>query len=215
MIKIENLCKEYDGKVILDRINLEITHGNFWIFMGPSGSGKSTFLSIISGLARPTSGAVFYNELNIAKLPEDELGKFRNRKIGFVFQRFNLLENLTVYENMLPPLIINEKPFSKDEVFKVLKKFEIDRFADTKVRKLSGGEQQRVALARALVNDPEVLIADEPTANLDPRLKYEVIDLFKQINSEGKTIIIATHDEVLTKANGVKIAKMSNGKLVS
>ncbi len=214
MIRIENLCKKFDEKVILENINLEIMAGDFWVVMGPSGSGKSTLLSIISGLARPTNGAVFYNDLNISKLPEVDLGRFRNEKIGFVFQKFNLLEGLTVYENILPPLIINEKRIIKDDIFSLLKKFDIEKLSNVKVRKLSGGEQQRVALARALVNNPEVLIADEPTANLDPRLKFEVLEFFKRINADGKTLIIATHDEVFSKIGGVKTAKLIDGKLV-
>jgi len=213
MIAIRYLTKIYDDKVVLENINLDINNGDFVVIMGPSGSGKSTFLSIISGLARPTEGSVYYDELNISKLPESEVGKFRNSKIGFVFQKFNLLENLTVYENILPPVIIAESKMTKKDIFELLKRFEIDVLSDMKVKKLSGGEQQRVALARALVNDPDLLIADEPTANLDYRLKNDVIDTFKKIHQQGKTVIVATHDKVFTEIKGARIINMINGKI--
>ncbi|MGB9731314.1 MULTISPECIES: ABC transporter ATP-binding protein [Calditerrivibrio] len=213
MIEIRHLTKIYDDKIVLQNINLDINNGDFVVIMGPSGSGKSTFLSIISGLSRPTEGSVCYDDINISKLPESDVGKFRNSKIGFVFQKFNLMENLTVYENILPPVIIAEKKITKKDIFELLKRFEIDNLSDVKVKRLSGGEQQRVALARALVNDPELLIADEPTANLDYRLKNEVIDTFKKIHYQGKTIIVATHDRVFTEIEGARIINMINGKI--
>jgi putative ABC transport system ATP-binding protein len=214
MIRVDQITKVFDNKTILKSIDFEINRGDFLIIMGPSGSGKSTLLSIISSLARPTSGAVFYNDINISKLPEVEAGRFRNKKIGFVFQKFNLLENLTVFENILPPLVINDKRFSKEKVMDILKRFEIDKLEKVKVKKLSGGEQQRVALVRALVNDPEVLIADEPTANLDVRLKSDVISFFQEINSVGKTVIIASHDEIFLKIPKVRVLQIVDGTLV-
>jgi len=213
MIKIKNLCKVFDGKPILSNINIDISQGDILIIKGPSGSGKSTLLSLISGLARPTSGAVFYDELNISKLPEIELGIFRNEKIGFIFQKFNLLENMTVYENILPPLVVRKENIDRKKIEDVLKKLDLLEFINTKVSKLSGGEQQRVALGRALVNKPDILLADEPTANLDYNLKMNAIKIFLQENKEGKTIIIATHDDIFLSIPNARIAKLDNGIL--
>ncbi|MCB4203957.1 ABC transporter ATP-binding protein [Deferribacterales bacterium Es71-Z0220] len=213
MIKIKGLCKVFDGKPILSNINIDISKGDILIIKGPSGSGKSTLLSLISGLARPTSGAVYYNDMNISKLPEIELGRYRNEKIGFIFQKFNLLENLTVYENILPPLVVRKEKIDRKKIEDVLKKLELLEFINTKVSKLSGGEQQRVALARALVNKPDILLADEPTANLDYNLKMNAIKIFLQENKEGKTIIIATHDDIFLSIPNAKVAKLDNGIL--
>jgi len=213
MIKIKNLCKVFDDKPILINVNIDISQGDILIIKGPSGSGKSTLLSLVSGLARPTSGSVYYNNMNISKLPEIELGKYRNEKIGFIFQKFNLLEKLTVYENILPPLITRNEKIDRKYVEDLLKKLGLLEFKNTKVSKLSGGEQQRVALARALVNKPDILLADEPTANLDYYLKMNAIKIFLQENKEGKTIIIATHDDVFLSIPNARIAKLDNGIL--
>jgi len=213
MIKIKGLSKVFDGKPILSNININISKGDILIIKGVSGSGKSTLLSIISGLARPTSGAVYYNDMNISKLPEIELGRYRNEKIGFIFQKFNLLENLTVYENILPPLVVKKDKIDRKNIEEVLKKLELSEFINTKVSKLSGGEQQRVALARALVNKPDILLADEPTANLDYNLKMNAIKIFLQENKEGKTIIIATHDDIFLSIPNIRVAKLDNGIL--
>jgi putative ABC transport system ATP-binding protein len=216
MITIKSLYKSYDNIQILEDVNLSINNGDFIILSGPSGSGKSTLLSLISGLSRPTSGEVIFDGINISKLPEYDLGKFRNEKIGFVFQKYNLIEELTVYENVLVPLIVtnyNNKQLN-ELITRTLTIFGINDKTNVKVKKLSGGEQQRVALSRALVNNPEVIIADEPTANLDPRLKKSVIELFTTINKLGKTVIIATHDEIFRKIEHVKVAYIKNGTIV-
>ncbi|MBZ4643943.1 MAG: transporter related protein [Deferribacteraceae bacterium] len=211
MIEIKNITKHFDDKIILSKISFTIEKGSFTVINGPSGSGKSTLLSIISGLARPTSGEVLYNNINISKLPEKDAGIFRNEKIGFVFQKFNLVENLTVYENLLPPVIIANKKFDKHHIYDMLRQLEIDSLANTKISKLSGGEQQRVALARALINNPEIIIADEPTANLDYNLKMSILKFFEKINKSGKTLIVATHDDIFVRMKGVKVVLMENG----
>lgn len=216
MITVRGLYKSYNDVQILTNINLSINNGDFIILSGPSGSGKSTLLSLISGLSRPTSGEVIFDGINISKLPEYDLGKFRNEKIGFVFQKYNLIEELTVYENVMVPLLVtnyNNKELNA-LIARTLAIFGINDKANIKVKKLSGGEQQRVALSRALVNDPEVIIADEPTANLDIRLKSDVIELFTTINKLGKTVIIATHDEIFRKIPHVKVVYLQNGNLV-
>lgn len=213
MIKIQGLSKVFDGKTVLNNINLDISKGDILIIKGVSGSGKSTLLSIISGLARPTSGSVFFNNMNISKLPELALGKYRNENIGFVFQKFNLIENLTVYENILPPIVVSQKRISKKDIQELLKKLEILEFINTKVSKLSGGEQQRVALARSLVNQPDILIADEPTTNLDYNLKMAIIKILLQENRDGKTLIIATHDDVFMQITNARVVELDKGIL--
>lgn len=213
MIKIQGLSKVFDGRTVLNNINLDISKGDILIIKGVSGSGKSTLLSIISGLARPTSGSVFFNNMNISKLPELALGKYRNENIGFVFQKFNLIENLTVYENILPPIVVSQKRISKKDIQELLKKLEILEFINTKVSKLSGGEQQRVALARSLVNQPDILIADEPTTNLDYNLKMAIIKILLQENRDGKTLIIATHDDVFMQITNARVVELDKGIL--
>jgi putative ABC transport system ATP-binding protein len=215
MIRINSLTKVYDETVVLKEIDYKINKGDFVVFSGPSGSGKSTLLSIISGMSRPTNGEVFIDNINISKLPEEETARFRNERIGFVFQKFNLIENFSVYENIMVPLIVTDYPDHeiKSKVNSILNIFAIQHKAHTKVKKLSGGEQQRVALSRALVNNPEILIGDEPTANLDTKLKNDVINLLLEINRSNKTVIVATHDEIFLKIEGVKKVFLEDGKI--
>lgn len=215
MIKINSLTKMYDETVVLKEIDYKINKGDFVVFSGPSGSGKSTLLSIISGMSRPTKGEVIIDNINISKLPEEETARFRNEKMGFVFQKFNLIENFTVYENVLVPLIVTD--YLDHEIASRIKDtlnlFALQHKAHIKVKKLSGGEQQRVALSRALVNNPEILIADEPTANLDSELKSRVIELLIKINRANKTVIVATHDEIFLKIEGIKTVFLEDGEI--
>jgi putative ABC transport system ATP-binding protein len=201
MIELKNITKIYDLKranqvVALNNINLTLREGEVVVLKGASGSGKSTILSLIAALSKPTSGEVVVDGKKISKLSDNFASVYRRVNIGFIFQKYNLLPNLSVRDNILLPLIpLN--PHAKDAEEKlafVMEMFEISHKADSIVRNLSGGEQQRVAIARANVNNPKIIIADEPTANLDEKLSLNFIEILKELKALKKTIIIATHD---------------------
>ncbi|MDY6959972.1 MAG: ABC transporter ATP-binding protein [Halobacteriota archaeon] len=200
MIKVENLVKIYKmGEVEVvgaSNINLQVQEGEFLSIMGPSGSGKSTLLHLLGGLDKPTSGRVYIDDVDISKLSYSELCNIRRDKIGFIFQSFNLLPTLNVIENVFVPLAPTGISDEKREYAKEL--IELvglgDRIHHTP-NKLSGGEQQRVAIARAFINNPDIILADEPTGNLDSKSGREVMQLMKNMNkNEGVTLVIVTHD---------------------
>jgi len=199
----------------LQGINLEVFEGEFLAVQGPSGSGKSTAMNLIGCLDIPTKGDIFLDGKNISEMSESDLAQIRGRKIGFVFQRFNLLGNLTALENVMLPMIFQGVPFSerKKRAQLLLKKFGLgDRMAH-KPSELSGGQQQRVAIARALAVDAPVVLADEPTGNLDSKTGKEVLNYLKQLNKEGKTIVMVTHDDKLAKM-ARRIVHLKDGKIV-
>lgn len=177
-------------------INLEIKKNEFVAIMGPSGSGKSTLLNILGCLDTPTSGKYFLNGKEVSQLSDDELALIRNKEIGFVFQVFNLLPNVDAFHNVELPLIYNGTPKKerRERVISALKMVELAHRMKHKPSELSGGERQRVAIARALVNNPSLILADEPTGNLDSRSGAEIMNLFEKLHSLGNTIIIVTHD---------------------
>ncbi len=202
MIELKNATKIYNYKTpkeltALKDVNIRIEKGNFVLLKGPSGSGKSTLLSLIAGFTHPTFGRVVVKGEDISKLPDRFLSLFRRQNIGFIFQKFNLLDDLTLYDNLILPLIPDSIEYKelKSRAEKLLKDFSIYDKRDVLVGKLSGGQQQRAAIARALINYPDIILADEPTANLDSKLVYELFDILKKLKSEGKTIVVATHDE--------------------
>ena len=200
LIEIKKLSKIYNGgeeKVhALVDVDLEIEKGEFISVMGPSGSGKSTLLTILGGLNHPTEGELVVDEIPIYKLPIEKLADFRREYLGFIFQSFQLIPYLTVIENVMLPLSITRR--SKQEQVgmaeDILEKIGLRGKAKRLPDQLSGGEQERVAIARALVNSPPILMADEPTGNLDSKTGTEIMDLFKTINAEGQTIIMVTHN---------------------
>lgn len=201
MIELKNINKIYDlnknDKVIaLKDINLSIKEGELIILKGSSGSGKSTILSLIAALNKPTSGEVIVDGKKISKLPDNFASIYRRDNIGFIFQKYNLIADISVKENILLPLIpLNPKEQEVEEKLNnVMDKFKISHKKETPVKNLSGGEQQRVAIARANVNNPKIIIADEPTANLDEKLSLHFIEILKELKSEGKTVVVATHD---------------------
>ncbi|WP_345741181.1 ABC transporter ATP-binding protein [Nitrosophilus kaiyonis] len=223
MIAIKNVTKIYNYQtnkevVALKDINLNIKRSEFVILMGPSGSGKSTLLSIIAALTKPTFGTVFVKDENISKLPDRYAALFRREHIGFIFQKFNLIEDLNVFDNVILPMIpsnIDSKELEKKAI-KVMKDFSIYHKKDTIIRKLSGGEQQRCAIARAMINSPEIILADEPTANLDAKLTKDFINMMEKLKDEGKTVVIATHDPRFEKLSFIdKIIQISEGKIDS
>ena len=204
VIKLDNVWKVYRmGKVevpALQGINLVINEDEFVAIMGPSGSGKSTMMNMIGCLDVPTRGAIYLDNQNIAHLSESDLAQIRGRRIGFIFQQFNLINTLTALENVMLPMVFQNQP--KDERIKkateLLGMVDLGDRLHHKPTELSGGQQQRVAIARALANDPEVILADEPTGNLDSRTGQKFMDFLQDFNKkQGKTIIVVTHDKLV------------------
>jgi len=199
---------------ILDAVDLAVAPGEFVAILGPSGSGKSTLLGLAAGLDRPTEGEVRIGGRPIQALSEDELARLRRGRIGFVFQSFQLLPNLTALENVLLPLELAGRAEPLARARALLAEVGLAEREHHYPVQLSGGEQQRVALARALVNEPELLIADEPTGNLDHRLAQEVMRLFSQINVRGTTVLVATHDVALIKETGRRCLTLDRGEIL-
>ncbi len=219
MIRTENLTKVYRmGEVevqALRDVNLEIQDGEFIAIIGPSGSGKSTLLNMIGCLDTPTSGAVFIDDINTGKLSENELAEIRREKIGFIFQQFNLIHTLNAVENIALPMFFagmgREARLNKAE--ELLVKVGLGDRIYHKPSEMSGGEQQRVAIARALSNDPEIIIGDEPTGNVDTESGNAIMGILEGLNREGKTIIVVTHDaEIAARAGRTK--RMRDGKVL-
>ena len=200
VIKLEDVRKIYKlpfGEVrALDGITLEIYQGDFIAIMGPSGSGKSTLLNMVGSLDVPTCGELYIDGINVKKLSDDELTDLRRDTIGFIFQQFNLIPLLTVKENVEYPYILKYRHSDKEgRCEALLEKVGLkDNLIHHKPTELSGGQQQRVAIARALVNDPKILLCDEPTGNLDSKTGKQVMDLLNELNKAGKTVIMVTHD---------------------
>ncbi len=219
LIELKNVKKHYfmgDNVVkAVDGITLEIKEKEFVAIMGPSGSGKSTAMHMVGSLDIPTSGKIFLDGVDISLLTESRLAQIRGKKVGFIFQSFNLIPNLTAKENVMIPMTFQSQ--SRDE--SEFKAEELLRMVDLGDRmqhytnELSGGQQQRVAIARALANDPEVILADEPTGNLDTKTGEMVIDFLKKLNQQGKTIIMVTHDADLAKEHADKIYWLKDGKI--
>ncbi|WP_242142785.1 MULTISPECIES: ABC transporter ATP-binding protein [unclassified Bacillus cereus group] len=201
LIKLENIYKEYgaeENKVqALQNISIDINKGEMVAVMGSSGSGKSTLLNIIGGLDKKTSGNYYLNGKNISELNNRELASLRNNYFGFVVQHFALIEDYNVYQNIKVPLDYSKysKKDKDEKINKILKQLGINSQIKKLPYQLSGGQNQRVSIARALINDPEVILADEPTGSLDKKTGQEVMNLLKNINEDGKTIIIVTHDD--------------------
>jgi putative ABC transport system ATP-binding protein len=196
-----------DATPALRGVSFSIATGEFVAIIGPSGSGKTTLLNILGALDRPTSGKVFIDQTDISKLSNAELARVRNRKLGFVFQDFNLLSRMSAIENVELPLLIGGMlpDQRRDRAIAVLRRFGLESKADKNVNKLSGGERQRVAVARALASDPAIVLADEPTGNLDTKNTDVMMEFMKQLNEEfGKTVVIITHNpEVARKAGRI------------
>ena len=221
MICLRNVCKRFaqgdEAIEALKDVSLEIAQGECVVLRGASGSGKSTLLSLIAGLAQPSSGEIRVLDREISKLPEHLSALFRRAHIGFIFQKFHLIPGLNVEENVIAPLIpanlplslLQEKARAKMETLCIASK------AKRNVRRLSGGEQQRVAIARALINDPVLILADEPTANLDAKLSGELIEHLYMLKQSGVTLLIATHDPLFFDLAFVdRIIELKNGRMV-
>jgi len=218
MIEISNLCKVYgtrDAKVTaLDNASLSVTQGEFVAIMGPSGSGKSTLLHILGLLDRPDKGSYKIFDAEVSKLSDDKLAHLRNKLLGFVFQQFHLLRSTTAIENVELPLIYSGKKSIIENARKRLDSVGLAKRITHFPNELSGGEQQRVAIARALVNDPLIILADEPTGNLDTKSEEEIMKILLSLNDEGKTIIMVTHEQEIA-AHAKRIIMMRDGKIIS
>ena len=208
LLVVENLNKIYhrnqpDEMSALKNISLQISSGEVIALTGPSGSGKTTLLSLLGCMSRPTSGSVQLRDRTVSKLPERFLAQIRRETFGFVFQQYNLLRDVNVLENVMLPLYPSAQSFTemKRSATAVLERFELAGMMRKKVKQLSGGEQQRVAIARALIADPDIIIADEPTAHLDSDLSQNLLQILADLSTEGKTIIIATHDPSVYQAH--------------
>ena len=216
MIQLHNVIKTYDDKVqALKGVNLQFKEGEFIVLKGVSGSGKSTILSLIAGLLKPTSGEVIVDNKKISKLPDHFCSEFRRDNIGFIFQRYNLISTLSVHDNIVLPLLPEnlEREALEEKFQRTVTLFNIKHKEESLVKNLSGGEQQRVAIARANVNNPKIILADEPTANLDEKLSLDFIEIMRGLKATNKTIILATHDPLFFHLDFVdRIIEVKDGQ---
>ena len=219
LIKLENIEKTYklgDTKVqALNGISLEVYQKDFLAIQGPSGSGKSTMVNMIGCLDTPSKGQIYLDKHNIAKLSESDLAQIRGKKIGFIFQTFNLIPSLTALENVALPMIFqnSSRTIRLKKANELLHQVGLGNRITHLPNQLSGGQRQRVAIARALINDPEIILADEPTGNLDTKTGNEIISLLQEFNKNGKTIILVTHNPELAKLAD-KVINLKDGKIV-
>lgn len=219
VIEIEGLYKDYDTPAgvfpVLKDVNLIIDEGDYVAIMGPSGSGKSTFMNILGCLDRPTKGEYKLDNHSVKSLDRNDLAKLRNKTIGFVFQGFNLLARSSLLDNVSLPLVYasDSKSLRDEKSKKFLEKVGLGKYLNSKPNQISGGQQQRVAIARALVNQPRIILADEPTGNLDSKTSEEIMALFDSLNKEGITIIIVTHENDIAD-HASRQVRFLDGKII-
>jgi len=219
LIDLRNVTKYYqmgDNVVkALDGIDIKIEKGDFVAIMGPSGSGKSTAMNLVGSLDLATTGDIFLDGINIEELDESDLAQIRGKKIGFIFQSFNLIPNLTAKENIMLPMLFQgvDKEEREAKAEELLTLVELLEREDHYPNQLSGGQQQRVAIARALANEPEVILADEPTGNLDTKTGHKVMEFLQKLNEKGTTIIMVTHDPKLAQEHAKTIYWIKDGKI--
>lgn len=220
LISAKNLTKIYGQRpnqtIALDGVSIDIKKGEFVAIIGPSGSGKSTLMHILGCLDKPTSGQYIFGAKEVSKFSDSELAKIRNEQIGFVFQFFNLLPRTSALKNTELPLVYSNIPRNKraEIATRLLEKTGLGDKLNSTGAELSGGEQQRVAIARALVNDPQVIFADEPTGNLDSKSSTKIMEIFKDLNREGRTIVMITHEQDIAKC-AKRIITIRDGKIES
>ncbi len=218
MIELINLQKDYTNEEVvtpvLHDINLKIGKGEFLAIMGPSGSGKSTLMHILGFLDTLTTGKYIFQDKDVSSLDDDTLALYRNQKVGFVFQSFNLLPKTSVWENVRLPLLYSGALADEKKVDQAIASVELSHRKQYLSNQLSGGEKQRVAIARALVNNPDIIFADEPTGNLDSRSGTQIMAILQKLNAEGHTIILVTH-ETNTAKHAKRIVRIKDGEIVS
>lgn len=219
LIQVHNLSRHYqmgaETVKALDGVSLEINRGEFVAIVGPSGSGKSTLMYLIGGMDRPTGGKITVMGDEITAMDDNDLAKFRQRTVGFVFQSFNLITTMTASKNVEFPMVFaGSKPAQRRErAAELLGMVGLGERLDHKPTELSGGQQQRVAIARALINEPDIILADEPTGNLDSKSGREVIDILKELNAQGRTIVMVTHDQSLLSLV-TRFIRIMDGKII-
>ena len=219
ILSVKNVVKIYElGSInvpALRGVSMEVEKGSFVAIMGPSGSGKSTLMNIIGCLDRPTEGSVEIEGIKTARMDRSQLAYIRNRKIGFIFQSFNLLSRVSALDNVILPFLYSDQPkdHHKEKALKLLKMVGLENRIMHKPNELSGGQKQRVAIARALVNDPAIILADEPTGNVDSRSGLEIMTLLQKLNNEGMTILMVTHDRSIAQ-HSEKIINFSDGRII-
>ncbi|MCI4456675.1 MAG: ABC transporter ATP-binding protein [Desulfurococcaceae archaeon] len=219
LIRLLDVWKIYRiGKLeypALRGVSLDIYKGEFLSIIGPSGSGKTTLLNLLGALDRPTKGEILFEKISLNKLSPDQLAEFRNKKIGFVFQSFNLLNHLTVVENVeIPMMVLGVPPkIRREKALKILGELLPEKVFYKRPIEISSGEQQRVAIARALANDPDVILADEPTGNLDSSNAHVVMRIFRKLRDEGKTIVMVTHNQELN-SYADRVVRLRDGQIV-
>ena len=216
MIDAKNINVKFGKRQILKDLNLKVKKGEYISIIGKSGAGKSTLLNVISTLEKEYSGNVFYENKDIRDYNDFEISNLRNKKIGFIFQNFNLLEDFTVIENIMLPARLTkiDEIALMEKALGLINKFELDLTKNQYPNELSGGEKQRVAIARALINKPEIIFADEPTGNLDSKMSIEISNILSKLNQEGQTIVMVTHNKELAKSSN-KIFELKDGMLLN
>lgn len=223
MIRVQQITKTFNGGrpnefTAVSGVSLTVNLREVTVLKGPSGSGKTTLLGMVGCMSRPTSGRIFLGEREITSLSERFLTDIRRRTFGFIFQRFNLIKGLTALENVMAPAYPSGERFSslRARALVIMEMFDLARKAGARVEWLSGGEAQRVAIARALINNPSVVIADEPTAHLDTRLSHEFMAIMRRLKEEGKTIILASHDPIVHDTDlADRIIEMRDGRVIA
>ena len=216
MIDAKNINVKFGKRQILKDLNLKVKKGEYISIIGKSGAGKSTLLNVISTLEKEYSGNVFYENKDIRDYNDFEISNLRNKKIGFIFQNFNLLEDFTVIENIMLPARLTkiDEIELKEKALRLINKFELDLTKNQYPNELSGGEKQRVSIARALINKPEIIFADEPTGNLDSKMSTEISNILSKLNKDGQTIVMVTHNKELAKSSN-KILELKDGMLIN
>lgn len=215
MIKVKNISKSYKDAIVLNNVSLEINKGDFTAVMGPSGSGKSTLLYSISSMDNPDEGEVIFEGIDVYKLSESELSKFRLNKMGFVFQNSQLLKNLSIFDNIILPGMVAKREsieVVRARATELMSKMGIEDIKDRNIREVSGGQLQRAAICRAMINSPEILFMDEPTGALNSEAASQVMEILKKLNQEGISIMLVTHDAKMALM-AKKVIYIKDGKL--
>ena len=215
MVQLENIEKYYGARAVFRGINLTVKSGEFVAIMGSSGSGKSTLLNLIGGMDLPDAGRIVVDDDIVSSYTEEQLTAYRRKKVGFIFQFFNLLPNITIYENIEMPLLLNGETGYETKISAYIKMAGLAGRENDYPASLSGGEQQRVAIARALIHDPRIILADEPTGNLDSHIGASVAELIRNVaKKNGKTVVLATHNQAIA-AYADRIIRILDGALLS